>query len=314
MADTIGEARDRVSDHAPKITIVKINPEKIGTIIGPGGKVINRIASETGCTIDVEDDGSVFIGGAEHEAVEQAVDWIRSLTKEVVVGEIYEGPVTRILNFGAFVEILPGKDGLVHISELEHGRVETVEDVLKVGDTVKVKVIEIDNMGRVNLSRRALLDGDDDSGERSEPDEEEFNEDEIPRRGTVSEERRSGEGQRGGGRRGGGGGGRRGGGGGGRGGGGGGGGGGRGGRGGGRGGRGGGGGGGGGREGGGSTFGSGGGYGSSGSGGSGGSGGDSGGSGGSGGDSGGSGGSGDDGPSGPPPASRPSLGAGGRRW
>ena len=220
MAEAIGEPRDRVSDHAPKITIIKIDPEKIGTIIGPGGKVINRIASETGCTIDVEDDGSVFIGGAEHEAVEQAVDWIRGLTKEVVVGEIYEGPVTRILNFGAFVEILPGKDGLVHISELEHGRVETVEDVVKVGDSVKVKVIEIDNMGRVNLSRRALLDGGDDSGERSDPGEEsdqrsdpgeeEFNEDEIPRRGTVSEERRSSEGQRsgggGGGRRGGGGG------------------------------------------------------------------------------------------------------------
>ena len=218
MAEAIGEPRDRVSDHAPKITIIKIDPEKIGTIIGPGGKVINRIASETGCTIDVEDDGSVFVGGAEHEAVEQAVDWIRSLTKEVVVGEIYEGPVTRILNFGAFVEILPGKDGLVHISELEHGRVDTVEDVVKVGDTVKVKVIEIDNMGRVNLSRRALLDGGDDSSERSDPDEEAFNEDEIPRRGTVSEERRSSEGQRaggggggGGGRRGGGGGGDRGG-------------------------------------------------------------------------------------------------------
>ena len=321
MADAIGGPRDRVSDHAPKITIVRIDPEKIGTIIGPGGKVINRIASETGCTIDVEDDGSVFVGGAEHEAVEQAVDWIRSLTKEVVVGEVYEGPVTRILNFGAFVEILPGKDGLVHISELEHGRVDTVEDVVKVGDNVKVKVIEIDNMGRVNLSRRALLDGGDDSGERSDPDEDELNEDEIPRRGTVSEERRSSEGQRGGrggrggsggsggsggrggrgrrGGRGGGGGGSRGGREGGSGGSGGsGGGGGRGGRGGREGGgREGGGREGGGREGSGSTFGSGGGYGG----------------GREGGDSG-AGGGGDDGPSGPPPPPRPSLGAGGRRW
>ena len=323
MADAIGEPREEVSQHAPKITILHVDPEKIGAIIGPGGKVINRIASETGCTIDVEDDGSVFVGGSDHEGVDTAVDWIRSLTKEVKVGEVYEGPVTRILNFGAFVEILPGKDGLVHISELEHGRVDTVEDVVKVGDRVSVKVIEIDNMGRVNLSRRALLDGADgaDGSGGDDLDEDELNEDEIPRRPAAGEERRPAAGEErregGGGRRGGGGGGRRGGGGGGggrggRGGGGGGGrrgGGGGGGGGGGRGGRG-GGGGGGARGGSRDTFGGGGGYGGgSGSGG----GGDSGGGGGGSSSGGGSDGGGD-GSSAPPPPPRPSPGAGGRRW
>ncbi|MEE8421972.1 MAG: polyribonucleotide nucleotidyltransferase, partial [Dehalococcoidia bacterium] len=211
MASAIDAPRESVGKYTPKIVILKINPEKIGSVIGPGGKVINRIQSETGASIDIEDDGSVFIGGADSDSVDQAVDWVNGLTKEVEVGEVYEGPVTRILNFGAFVEILPGKDGLVHISELEHGRTETVEDVLDVGDMVKVKVIEIDNLGRVNLSRAALLEGggdgrmdgpddgpddsldDDDDGYEPE-DEDELDEEEIPRRGTVSVTR-SGEGR-----------------------------------------------------------------------------------------------------------------------
>ncbi|HJM74976.1 MAG TPA: polyribonucleotide nucleotidyltransferase, partial [Dehalococcoidia bacterium] len=211
MADALPEPREAVGQYAPKIVTLKINPEKIGTVIGPGGKVIKRIQSETGASIDIEDDGSVFIGGADADSVDQAVDWVNGLTKEIEVGEVYEGPVTRILNFGAFVEILPGKDGLVHISELEHGRVESVEDVLDVGDMVKVKVIEIDSLGRVNLSRAALLEGGDDGREDSlddeNADEEDFDEDDIPRIGSVSTEsagsvRRGG----GGGRRGGGGG------------------------------------------------------------------------------------------------------------
>ncbi|MEE8421492.1 MAG: polyribonucleotide nucleotidyltransferase, partial [Dehalococcoidia bacterium] len=224
MAEALPEPREDVGQYTPKIVTLKINPEKIGTVIGPGGKVIKRIQSETGATIDIEDDGSVFIGGADSDSVDQAVDWVNGLTKEIEVGEIYEGPVTRILNFGAFVEILPGKDGLVHISELEHGRTESVEDVLDVGDMVKVKVIEIDSLGRVNLSRAALLDGaedgredrfdddedfDDEDGDEGGDDaaEDDFDEADIPRRGSVSTEpagsvRRSG----GGGRRGGGGG------------------------------------------------------------------------------------------------------------
>ena len=314
MADALPEPREAVGQYAPKIVTLKINPEKIGTVIGPGGKVIKRIQSETGASIDIEDDGSVFIGGADADSVDQAVDWVNGLTKEIEVGEVYEGPVTRILNFGAFVEILPGKDGLVHISELEHGRVESVEDVLDVGDMVKVKVIEIDSLGRVNLSRAALLEGGDDGREDSlddeNADEEDFDEDDIPRIGSVSTEsagsvrrgggggRRGGGGGRGG-RGGGGGRGGRGGGGGGRGGRGGGGrdggGGGRDGSGGGRGGR-----GGGGRDGGGDSFGGGGGYGGGRDGG-----------GGSRGGRGGGGGRGNDGGNRP---SRPAGGGGGRRW
>ncbi len=217
MAEALPEPRESVGEFAPKIVTIKIDPEKIGLVIGPGGKMINRISQETGASIDIEDDGSVFVGGAESESVDAAVDWIEGLTKEVKVGEEYEGPVTRILNFGAFIELLPGKDGLCHISELEHGRVERVEDVLEVGDMVKVKVIEIDNLGRINLSRAALLDDApapaadrfdddeeddlvddddedivddfDDDDDDDDGDDEDFDEDNIPRRGTVPEER-----------------------------------------------------------------------------------------------------------------------------
>jgi polyribonucleotide nucleotidyltransferase len=147
------------------------------------------MVEETGATIDVEDDGTIRVGGSDPEGVRRAIELIRGLTKEVMVGETYEGPVTRIMTFGAFVEILPGKEGLVHISELAEERVNRVEDVVQLGDTVKVLVVEIDNLGRINLSRRALLEGaggpDGRVGfaESDTADEyEDFDEDEIPRR------------------------------------------------------------------------------------------------------------------------------------
>jgi polyribonucleotide nucleotidyltransferase len=159
MQQAIEEPREEVGRYAPKITVIKINPEKIGAVIGPGGRVINGIIEETGATIDVEEDGTVYVGGTESESVTRAVAHIEGLTKEIEVGEVYTGPVSRIMSFGAFVEILPGKDGMVHISELAEGRVDRVEDVVDIGDEVTVRVIEIDNLGRVNLSMRGT-DGD----------------------------------------------------------------------------------------------------------------------------------------------------------
>ena len=154
MLKAIHDPRDAVGTYAPKITIVHIDPSKIGAVIGPGGKVINAIIAQTGASIDIEEDGTVFIGGQDAHGVEAAVRQVQGLTKEIQVGEVYEGPVSRIMSFGAFVEILPNKDGMVHISELSDERVERVEDVVNVGDVVKVKVIEIDNLGRINLSMR----------------------------------------------------------------------------------------------------------------------------------------------------------------
>ena len=160
MQAAIEAPREEVGRYAPKITIIKIDPAKIGAVIGPGGRVINGIIEETGATIDVEEDGTIYVGGTEAESVTAAVAHIEGLTKEIEVGEVYTGPVSRIMSFGAFVEILPGKDGMVHISELGEGRVDRVEDVVDIGDTVTVRVIEIDNLGRVNLSMR----GTDDDG------------------------------------------------------------------------------------------------------------------------------------------------------
>jgi polyribonucleotide nucleotidyltransferase len=166
MTGAIAAPRAEVSRFAPMITTIQINPEKIGLVIGPRGATIQKMTAETGCTIDVQDDGSIFVGGPDGDSVRRAVSMIEGLTKEVKVGEVYDGRVTRIMNFGAFVEILPGKEGLVHISDLAPERVERVEDVLNLGDTVQVKVVEIDNLNRINLSRRALLDGGEGDGER----------------------------------------------------------------------------------------------------------------------------------------------------
>ena len=158
MLATLGASRPELSPYAPRMYKIHIEPSKIGAVIGSGGKTIRAIIEETKATIDIEDDGTVIIGSPNEEAARKAIDIIESLTKEVEVGTIYTGKVSRILNFGAMVEILPGKEGLVHISELADYRVGKVEDIVKIGDEVMVKVVGIDDMGRVNLSRKALLE------------------------------------------------------------------------------------------------------------------------------------------------------------
>jgi len=157
MLETIDKPRESMSPWAPRIVTITIPVDKIREVIGPGGKMIRKIVDESGVQIDVEDDGRIFIASTSEEGTKKAVSMIESLTKEVEVGAVYTGKVTRIMNFGAFVEILPGKEGLVHISKLAHERVGKVEDVVNVGDEVHVKVTEIDNLGRINLSRKDLL-------------------------------------------------------------------------------------------------------------------------------------------------------------
>jgi polyribonucleotide nucleotidyltransferase len=157
MTAVMPEARGQMSDFAPRITTIKINPEKIREIIGKGGSMIRKIQEETQTEINVEDDGSVEIAAVSGENARKAIQWIESLTREVEVGSLYLGKVTRIMGFGAFVEILPGKEGLVRIGELADYHVPTVEDVVSVGDEVMVVVTEIDRQGRVNLSRKAAM-------------------------------------------------------------------------------------------------------------------------------------------------------------
>ncbi|MDD2432689.1 MAG: polyribonucleotide nucleotidyltransferase [Clostridia bacterium] len=154
---TIPQPRSEMSPYAPRIISTSIDPEKIGDVIGPGGKIIKKIVDETGAKIDIEDDGRVFIAAINTTAGEKALQMIEELTKEVEVGELYKGKVVRIMNFGAFVEILPGKEGLVHISQLKEERTNKVEDVVSVGDEILVKVTEIDRQGRINLSRKEAL-------------------------------------------------------------------------------------------------------------------------------------------------------------
>ena len=163
MQKTISASRPELSKYAPRMYKITIDPEKIGAVIGTGGRTIRSIIEETKTTIDVDNDGTVLIGSPNEESARKAIDIIESLTKEVEIGTTYTGKVTRILNFGAMVEILPGKEGLVHISELEDYRVDKVEDVVKIGDELTVKVINIDDMGRVNLSRRALFEKQSDT-------------------------------------------------------------------------------------------------------------------------------------------------------
>jgi polyribonucleotide nucleotidyltransferase len=160
MREAIPESRAELSPYAPRMYRIQIAAEKIGTVIGPGGRVIRSIIDETKCTIDVEDDGTIYVGSTSEEMANRAIEIIKGLTKDVEVGAIYTGKVTRLLNFGAFVEIMPGKEGLVHISELADYRVPSVEDVVQVGDEIMVMVTEIDSLGRINLSRRAVLEGD----------------------------------------------------------------------------------------------------------------------------------------------------------
>jgi polyribonucleotide nucleotidyltransferase len=158
MLEVIPEPRREMSPFSPRITTLKINPDKIRDVIGPGGKVIRKIVEETGAQIDVEDDGTVFVASSDQDGARRAIEWIKGLTDEVEVGRIYRGKVVRIMPFGAFVEVLPNQDGLVHISKLSDHRVERVEEVVNVGDEIMVKATEIDSQGRLNLSRQEALD------------------------------------------------------------------------------------------------------------------------------------------------------------
>ena len=157
MLPVIPAPRKELAPTAPKIITMKIHPDKIREVIGTGGKVIQKIVADTGCKIDIEDDGSVFIASSDIEACRAAQQAIENIIFEPEVGKLYYGKVVRTIPIGAFVELAPGKDGMIHISKLENRRVEKVEDVLKEGDMTWVKVTDIDEKGRVNLSRRDAL-------------------------------------------------------------------------------------------------------------------------------------------------------------
>lgn len=166
----IAEPRKEISKYAPRLIQMSIHPDKIREVIGPGGKVINQIIAETGVKIDIEDDGSVIIASVDSEMGEKAKSIIENIIKDVEVGEVYEGTVTKIMKFGAFVDVLNGKEGLLHISQIDNKRINEVEDVLKSGDKVTVKVIGIDNDGKIDLSRKVLLK-DSDSDENQDKSE-----------------------------------------------------------------------------------------------------------------------------------------------
>jgi polyribonucleotide nucleotidyltransferase len=152
MAKALDTHRDDVSEHAPRIHVMKVHSDKIRDIIGPGGKVIRGIVAETGCKVDVEDDGTVSIASTDGASLAKAIDIIHGLTASPEIGRIYNGKVRKIMDFGAFVEILPGTDGLVHISQLAEERVASVTDVVKEGDEIPVKVLEVDRQGKIRLS------------------------------------------------------------------------------------------------------------------------------------------------------------------
>ncbi len=156
MLDTLGRPRETLSKYAPKIIQFTINPEKIREVIGPGGKMINKIIAETGVKIDIEDDGRVFISTPDSAAASKARHIIEGIAKDIEVGDVFVGKVVRIMNFGAFLELAPGKDGMLHISKLDNKRVDKVEDVVKIGDELEVKVCEIDSQGRINLIRNDI--------------------------------------------------------------------------------------------------------------------------------------------------------------
>ena len=167
LKKAIPEVRPNLSKYAPRMYRITIDPSKIGALIGPGGKNIKAIIEDTKATIEVSNDGTVVIGSPSEESAQAAIRRVEGLTQEVEVGAVYTGKVTRIQNFGAFVEVLPGKEGLVHISELADHHVGKVEDVVKIGDEIMVKVTEIDRLGRINLSRKAVFA--DQANSSSEP-------------------------------------------------------------------------------------------------------------------------------------------------
>jgi polyribonucleotide nucleotidyltransferase len=159
MKEAIPQPRAELKDHAPRITTVKIPVDKIGALIGPGGKNIRTLQEETGTQIDIEEDGTVYIAAVEGRGAQAAIEQIEALGESPEIGRIYTGKVVRIENFGAFVEILPGTDGLVHISQLDSERVNSVEDVVGMGDEITVMITDIDPMGKIRLSRQAVLEG-----------------------------------------------------------------------------------------------------------------------------------------------------------
>jgi polyribonucleotide nucleotidyltransferase len=169
MLQTIAESKPELSPYAPRMYKISLPADKIGTVIGPGGKTIRSIVEESKATVDINNEGIAIIGSSDEASARKAMDMIEALIRDVEVGVIYTGKVTRIMNFGAFVEILPGKEGMVHISELADYRVDKVEDVVKVGDEITVKVTEIDNQGRVNLSRRAAFSNSSETSEDRQP-------------------------------------------------------------------------------------------------------------------------------------------------
>jgi polyribonucleotide nucleotidyltransferase len=158
MQEAMAEAKTEVSSFAPRLFTMKINPEKIRDVIGKGGSVIRALTEETGTQINIDEDGTITIASADPAKAEEAKRRIEQITAEVEIGKIYEGPITKILDFGALVNLLPGKDGLLHISQIAHERVEKVSDYLSEGQIVKVKVMETDEKGRIKLSMKVLLD------------------------------------------------------------------------------------------------------------------------------------------------------------
>lgn len=157
MASCIDKPRPELSQYAPQVFTMHINPEKIGALIGPGGKIIRGITEKTGAQINIEDDGSVHLFTTNAEMLEAVKEEVNAVVAEVEIGKIYQGIVRTIKDFGAFVEVLPGQDGLLHISEMADYRVNRVEDICKVGDTVAVKVVDVDQRGRIRLSRKEAL-------------------------------------------------------------------------------------------------------------------------------------------------------------
>ncbi|MEX2007495.1 MAG: polyribonucleotide nucleotidyltransferase, partial [Candidatus Levyibacteriota bacterium] len=171
MLAVIPEPRPNISEHAPKVETVRIPVDKIGELIGPGGKMIKHIIATTGAQVDVEDDGTVTISGVDQEAVQKAADWVKNMMREIVVGETFEGEVKRILPFGAFIEFLPGKEGMVHVSQMSTGFVKDPRDIVNIGDKVKIRVAEIDEQGRINLSM--LTSGEKKERREGSPQDEE---------------------------------------------------------------------------------------------------------------------------------------------
>ncbi|OGR25497.1 MAG: polyribonucleotide nucleotidyltransferase [Desulfobacca sp. RBG_16_60_12] len=168
MAKVIAEPSPTLKEHAPKIIVITINPDKIRDVIGPGGKMVKKIVAATGIKIDIEDDGRIHISSSDQKAADEAIRMINEITAEAEIGATYRGIVKKLMDFGAFVEILPGTDGLVHISELAHRRVKTVDEILKEGDVVMVKVLDVDRQGKIRLSRKALIPNDNPQPEESD--------------------------------------------------------------------------------------------------------------------------------------------------